>query len=1334
MSLFIGTDANETITPDLVSASVTVLGEPKKPSAAADLISAGGGDDVVAGGGGNDIAFLGAGDDTFIWQPGDGSDTVDGGTGNDRLVFQGSSADESLAVSAGRFGLASLTRDVGDVRMTLNDIERVELATLDGKDHITVNDLSNTAVKEVAIDLAGALNAATGDGAADIVTVNGSAAADQINIGSNGTTVVVSGLAATTTIDHADPGLDQLVIRSRGGDDVVNASSVQGANVELTLDGGAGDDTLTGSGNADVLLGGAGDDSVTGGRGNDLALLGSGDDGFIWNPGDGSDVVEGQAGFDTLDFNGANIGEHIDISANGERARFFRDVGSVTMDLNSVERIHFSALGGADDITVNDLSGTHVREVAIDLAAIPGTTQGDGQIDQVHALGDDAANTIEVHASATSVSLTGLSTALTIDHAEGQDRLIVDGLGGNDTISATAVPAGAISITLQGGAGNDRLTGSAGDDQLLGGADDDVLIGGAGSDRLFGDDGNDRLIWNAGDGSDLAEGGDGSDTLEVNDGNDAQTLTITANGTRVRIDGIDSAPFNIDAGTIENIVINANGGDDHITAGNGLSTLVQLTLDGGAGNDVIVGGDGADILLGGDGNDSITGGRGNDLALLGAGDDAFIWNPGEGSDVVEGGSGTDTMQFFGANVSENIDISANGERVRFFRDVGNVTMDLKDVEHIDFAARGGADVITVGDLSATDVTQVNIDLAAIPGTPGGDGQADSVTINGSNAGESIEVLASGSSLSVTGLSASIQVNDAESADRLIIKGLGGNDTISAATLTADAIGLTIDGGAGNDTIIGGAGNDTLIGGDGNDFVRGGRGNDFALLGTGNDQFIWTPGEGSDIVEGQSGFDTLEFDGANIAENIDISANGERVRLFRDVGSVTMDLNDVERIALSALGGADSIVVHDLSGTDATQIAIDLAGVDPSSGDGQSDHVTVEGTVGNDTIQVGQSGHVVTVHGLAADVSIVHAEAQNDVLVVSAGAGDDVIDASHLHAGVIGTQLLGGDGADTIIGSAGDDFVNGGRGNDVARLGGGDDVFVWNPGEGSDTVEGQGGFDTLVFQGANVSEKIDILANGDRAQLSRDIGTVKMDLDGVERINLATLGGTDNVTVHDLSGTDVKQVAIDLGATGGVPDGQADQVTVQATARPDAITVAQSGSVTSVTGLPAQVTLDHTDAGLDSLTIEGGAGNDVIDASSMPAAAPALTLDGGDGDDVLRGGAGNEHLLGGAGDDVLVGGAGDDILDGGAGDDVLIGGAGNDIFLNGEINIQDFQAGAGGEQDKIDLKGVAGVTDFASVMAHAHDVGANTQLDFGAGEHITLQNVHAADLHAGNFLL
>ena len=134
-----------------------------------------------------------------------------------------------------------------------------------------------------------------------------------------------------------------------------------------------------------------------------------------------------------------------------------------------------------------------------------------------------------------------------------------------------------------------------------------------------------------------------------------------------------------------------------------------------------------------------------------------------------------------------------------------------------------------------------------------------------------------------------------------------------------------------------AGNDVLIGGDGNDFINGGPGNDMAFLGAGNDLFIWNPGDGSDTVEGQAGTDTLVFNGSNANENINISANGYRALLFRDVGNVTMDLNGVEHIQLDALGGADIITVNDLTGTDVNQVAIDLAAAGTGTGDGAAGH-------------------------------------------------------------------------------------------------------------------------------------------------------------------------------------------------------------------------------------------------------------------------------------------------------------------------------------------------------------------------------------------------------------
>ncbi len=437
-------------------------------------------------------------------------------------------------------------------------------------------------------------------------------------------------------------------------------------------------------------------------------------------------------------------------------------------------------------------------------------------------------------------------------------------------------------------------------------------------------------------------------------------------------------------------------------------------------------------------------------------------------------------------------------------------------------------------------------------------------------------------------------------------------------------------------------------------MTGGRGNDVAFLGAGDDRFIWSPGDGSDTVEGQAGVDTLDFRGANVSENIDISANGGRVRFSRNVGNVTMDLNGVETIDFAALGGADNIVVGDLSGTDVKQVAIDLAGtLGGSTGDGQVDTVTVNGTAGDDAISASLSGDKIVVTGFAANVTIDHAE-QGDALTINGLAGNDTIDASGLLATSLQLNINGGDGNDTIKGGAGNDVVTGGRGNDVAFLGAGDDRFIWNPGDGSDVVEGGAGTDTLDFRGANVNENIDISANGGRVRFSRDVGNINMDLNGVETIDFAALGGADNIVVGDLSGTDAKQVNIDLAGTpgGSAGDGQQDTVTINGTNGDDVITLSLQNGALVVDGLAAKVVIEHFDPN-DAIKIAGLGGDDVIDASGLGAGGPTLTLDGGDGDDILIGGGSPAKLLGGNGDDVLLGGNANDILDGGPGDNIQI---------------------------------------------------------------------------------
>ena len=462
-----------------------------------------------------------------------------------------------------------------------------------------------------------------------------------------------------------------------------------------------------------------------------------------------------------------------------------------------------------------------------------------------------------------------------------------------------------------------------------------------------------------------------------------------------------TADFAFDRAAVAQIAVDGRKGDDwiRIDEGNGAFTnSIPTAIDGGEGDDSIAGGAGAETLLGGDGNDSIDGNGGADVALLGAGDDTFVWDPGDGSDTIEGQDGTDTMVFNGAAVAEQVDLSANGNRLRFFRTQGTITMDTEGVERVDFNALGGADLVTVNDLSGTDVQNVNVDLAGSLGAVTGDGAVDQVVVNGTKGNDTIAAAGDASGVVVTGLRARVAIQHQEPTDKLVVDGLSGDDAISATALAAGAITPSLDGGAGNDTIAGGPGNELLLGGDGNDSIDGNGGADSAQLGAGDDTFVWDPGDGSDSIEGQDGTDTMVFNGAAVAEQIDVSANGNRLRFFRTQATITMDTHGVERVDFNALGGADFVEVHDLSGTDVQSVNVDLAGtLGGSAGDGQIDRVVVDGTAGNDRVTVKSNAGRVDASGLAATVGLLHAEAA-DRLEVNTLAGTDAVDSAGLAAG------------------------------------------------------------------------------------------------------------------------------------------------------------------------------------------------------------------------------------------------------------------------------------------------------------------------------------------------
>ena len=550
-----------------------------------------------------------------------------------------------------------------------------------------------------------------------------------------------------------------------------------------------------------------------------------------------------------------------------------------------------------------------------------------------------------------------------------------------------------------------------------------------------------------------------------------------------------------------------------------------------------------------------------------------------------------------------------------------------------------------------------------------------LTVTGDNHGNTITVgrdvtgliLVNGGIVTVSGGTPTVA-----NTTQIQVFGLAGNDTLLVDdsngamppallnggdgddTLTGSAADDTLEGGDGNDILNGRGGNDTLIGGSGNDILNGGQGTDTMFGGDGDDQFIWNPGDGSDVIEGDDGKDTMMFNGANIAETVDLSANGPRLHFFRNVANITMDCNNLEQVVFRALGGADQVTVNDLTSTAVSNVVVDLTAAN-GLGDAAADTVIINGTQTNDVISVTGSTNGVTVSGLTAAVTVVGAEPALDMLVVGGLGGADTIDASALPAGLIQLTLNGGAGDDRLIGSQGNDIVIGAQGTDTLLGGPGDDIFPWNPGDGSDVIEGQEGFDTMLFNGANIAEHVVMSANGQRLRFTRDVAGITMDCNGVEKVTFNALGGADDITVHDLSGTTVSNIALNLGgALNSVAgDSAADIVTIEGTTNSDSIVISGSPATgATVSGLQATVNISGSEPALDGLFINALDGDDAVVAADLQAGVIILTVDGGLRNDVIIGSQGDDILLGGEGDDILNGGPGQDVLDGGPGANVL----------------------------------------------------------------------------------
>ncbi|TXT38962.1 MAG: repeat-containing protein [Planctomycetota bacterium] len=374
----------------------------------------------------------------------------------------------------------------------------------------------------------------------------------------------------------------------RGGSNA-NAISAAEFTGSATIIGEAGDDTLTGSSQADFFDGDNGDDEIHGGDGIDTLYEFAN--------------VNFTLGVSTL------IGLGSDTFDSIELAMLTGGVGNNTLDASSFLG-SVTLLGGAG----NDVLKGGIGDDALFGEAGADTFTGNGgtntldggtEIDQVFASGD----------TNFTLTPTQLSSSL------GTDNLVLNtietaklvGGAGNNTLNASTFTG---KTTLQGGDGADTIIGGTSADSLDGGAGNDVLTGGTGNDMFV--------------------GGSGSDTiLEAN----VTTLSLTATSMTGRGNDVLTG--------MESASLSGTSGADTISGG---SFAGAMTIAGSGGADSLTGGKGNDSILGGDGNDTMKGGGGNDILRGEANDDLIYGGLGDassdstlGNDSIDGGSGKDVI-------------------------------------------------------------------------------------------------------------------------------------------------------------------------------------------------------------------------------------------------------------------------------------------------------------------------------------------------------------------------------------------------------------------------------------------------------------------------------------------------------------------------------------------------------------------------------------------------------------------------------------------------------------------------------------------------------------------
>ena len=257
--------------------------------------------------------------------------------------------------------------------------------------------------------------------------------------------------------------------------------------------------------------------------------------------------------------------------------------------------------------------------------------------------------------------------------------------------------------------------------------------------------------------------------------------------------------------------------------------------------------------------------------------------------------------------------------------------------------------------------------------------------------------------------------------------------------------------SGADILFGGAGNDWLHGDDGDDTLEGGTGNDYLYGGDGNDTYIFGRNFGWDTIRNhnRNGADTdiIRFTDGQTQNDFTFTRDRTNLRITAKDGSGTVSIDNYFEGDLLGSGRIDRIEFADGSSLSIDDVKALLH----------------QSTDGDDTLYAYRGGSVLgggdgndTLHG-SVDADTLNGGNGDDVL--NGYSGDDRLDGGAgndtLSGGNGNDVLLGGEGNDWLHGDDGDDTLEGGTGNDTLYGGNGSDTYIFNKGDGRDTISDYG---------------------------------------------------------------------------------------------------------------------------------------------------------------------------------------------------------------------------------------------------------------------------------------